>query len=115
MGNSTVFGGTIKLEGEAEYRKALSQIGAELRVLGSEMGKVTAEFGRNDKSVEGLTSKNKVLGDQIESQKSKIATLKGDLAESFEKYGENDKNITLNGLRSRFINMICLICRLFVA
>jgi chromosome segregation ATPase len=109
-GNSTQFGGTIKLEGEAEYRKALSQIGSDLRVLGSEMSKVTAEFGRNDKSVEGLTSKNKVLADQIESQKSKIATLKGALAESSEKYGENDKRtqawqVSLNKAEAELMKM----------
>ena len=51
MAGSNTFGGTIKLEGEKEYRKAISQINSDLKVLASEMGKVTAEFGKNNKSV----------------------------------------------------------------
>ena len=34
---STTFGGTIKLDGEKEYRQALKQISQELKVAGSEM------------------------------------------------------------------------------
>ncbi|MGN1044172.1 MAG: hypothetical protein ACI4PR_05250 [Acutalibacteraceae bacterium] len=45
MSGSNTFGGTIKLEGEKEYRQAISQINSDLKVLASEMGKVTAEFG----------------------------------------------------------------------
>lgn len=39
MSGSNTFGGTIKLEGEKEYRKAISQINSDLKVLASEMGK----------------------------------------------------------------------------
>ena len=46
MSSSNTFGGTIKLEGEKEYRQAISQINSDLKVLASEMGKVTAEFGK---------------------------------------------------------------------
>ena len=55
------------------------------------MGKVTAEFGKNNKSVSSLSSQSKVLNEQIKNQKEKIATLKGALEEASEKYGENDK------------------------
>ena len=44
MAGSNTFGGTIKLEGEKAYRQAISQINSELKVLASEMSKVTAEF-----------------------------------------------------------------------
>lgn len=91
MAGSNTFGGTIKLEGEKEYRKAISQINSDLKVLASEMGKVTAEFGKNNKSVSSLSSQSKVLNEQIKNQKEKIATLKGTLQEASEKYGENDK------------------------
>ena len=57
---STTFGGTIKLDGEKEYRQALKQISQELKVAGFEMKVVTAEFGKNNNSVEALTAKNKV-------------------------------------------------------
>ena len=46
MAGSNTFGGTIKLEGEKAYREALKQINSNLRVLASEMGKVTAEVNK---------------------------------------------------------------------
>ena len=91
MAVSNTFGGTIKLEGEKAYREALKQINSNLRVLASEMSKVTAEFNKNDKSASALTSQSKLLNSQIEKQKEKIAVLKSALAQSSEKYGENDK------------------------
>ena len=62
MAGSNTFGGTIKLEGEKAYREAVKQINSNLRVLASEMGKVTAEFTKNDKST---AAKN--LASEIES------------------------------------------------
>ena len=91
MAGSNTFGGTIKLEGEKAYRQAISQINSELKVLASEMSKVTAEFGKNDNSAASLTSRNKVLSDQIDKQREKVSALKSALEESTEKYGENDK------------------------
>ena len=91
MAGSNTFGGTIKLEGEKAYRDAIKQINSDLKVMASEMGKVTAEFGKNDKSASSLTSRNKILAEQIDKQKEKISALKGALEQSSEKYGENDK------------------------
>lgn len=89
--SATTFGGKIKLEGEREYRQAISQINSDLKVFSSEIGKLTAEFGKNDTSTKGLTERNKVLTEQIEKQKEKIATLKGAVEDSAEQYGEHDK------------------------
>ena len=86
---STTFGGTIKLDGEKEYRQALKQISQELKVAGSEMKVVTAEFGKNNNSVEALTAKNKVLAAEIDKQKDKVALLNGAFKDAAEKYGEN--------------------------
>ncbi len=47
MAGSNTFGGTIKLEGEKAYRETLEQINSNLRVLASQMSKVTAEFNKN--------------------------------------------------------------------
>ena len=91
MAGSNTFGGTIKLEGEKAYRSAISQINSELKVLASEMGKVSSTFGKNDKSVEHLIARNKVLTSEIEKQKAKITTLKGAVEDSAKKYGEHDK------------------------
>ena len=96
---SNTFGGTVKLDGESEYRKALSNITAQLGVVSSEMNKVTAEFGKNDKSIQGLTSKEDVLNKKLEAQEDKVRTLRGALEQAKEQYGETDSR-TLKWLRS---------------
>ena len=110
MAGSNTFGGTIKLEGEKAYREALRQINSELKVMASEMGKVTAEFSKNDKSASSLTSRNKILAEQIDKQKEKITALKNALEQSSEKYGENDKKtnawkISLNKAEAELIKL----------
>lgn len=90
---SNTFGGTIKLEGEAEYRKALSNINSSLRVVASEMGKVTAEFGKNDKSTEGLTAKNEVLNKKLAEQEKQVELLRKALDDASTSENANQKNI----------------------
>lgn len=78
----------IGLEGEKEFKKALSDINQSFKVLGSEMKLVDSQFGRNESSVEALTSRNEVLNKEIEAQKSKIETLRAALKNSAESFGE---------------------------
>ena len=83
------FGGTVKLSGESEYRQALRQITSNLKLVSSEMAKVSAEYGKNDTSVEGLTAKNRELNKQIDEQKNKVNILKDALAQSQKETGNN--------------------------
>ena len=45
------FGLKIGLEGEKEFKKALSEINQSFKVLGSEMKLVDSQFDKNDQSV----------------------------------------------------------------
>ena len=85
------FGLKIGLEGEKEFKKALSDINQSFKVLGSEMKLVESQFGKNDNSVEALTSRNQVLNKEIEAQKQKIETLKAALENAATSFGENDR------------------------
>ena len=87
---SNTFGGTVKLSGETEYRKALSNISAQLKVVSTDMSKVTAEFGKNDNSIESNAKKSALLNERLEIQKNKVETLRQALEKSKEMYGEND-------------------------
>lgn len=80
----------IALDGEKEYKAALSDINSGLKVLDSEMKKVSAQFLDNGDSVEALSAKNDVLSRQISSQKEKIETLKAALQSSAQAFGESD-------------------------
>lgn len=85
------FGLKIGLEGEKEFKKALTEINQSFKVLGSEMKVVQSQFDKNDNSVEALTARNQVLNKEIEAQKQKIETLRQALANASESFGENDR------------------------
>ena len=85
------FGLKIGLEGEKEFKKALSEINQTFKVLGSEMKLVSSQFDKNDQSVEALTARNTVLNKEIEAQKQKIETLKKALENASTSFGENDR------------------------
>lgn len=70
------FGLKIGLEGEKEFKKALADINQSFKVLGSEMKLATSQFDKNDKSVEALAARNKVLRKEIDEQTTKIETLR---------------------------------------
>jgi hypothetical protein len=84
-------GPRIGIEGEKEFRNAISQINMNIKTLGTEMQAVASQFDKNDRSTEALTAKNEVLNKQIEEQKKKLSELQKGLSAAAEKYGENDK------------------------
>jgi len=86
-------GAVIVLEGEKEFKKAVTGINQDISVLASEMSKVTAEFGRNANSMDALKSKTEVFNKQIDAQKQKVETLKTALENSKKEYGENSTQV----------------------
>lgn len=104
------FGLKIGLEGEKEFKKALSDINSSFKVLGSEMKLVESQFSKNDTSVSALTARNQVLNKEIEAQKQKIETLRLALENAASSFGENDKRtqawqIQLNNAEAVLNNM----------
>ena len=89
MGSS--FGGTVKLTGETEYRRALKDITSNLKVLNSEMKTITSQYDKNDKSSRNLTQQNEVLNKKIAEQKEKVAILTSALEKSKTETGENSE------------------------
>nr|DAV87598.1 MAG TPA: tail tape measure [Caudoviricetes sp.] len=104
------FGLKIGLEGEKEFKKALSDINSSFKLLGSEMKLVESQFSKNDTSVQALTARNTVLNKEIEAQKQKIETLRSALENAASSFGENDKRtqawqIQLNNAEAALNNM----------
>lgn len=85
------FGLKIGLEGEKEFKKALSEINQSFKVLGSEMKLVESQFSKNDSSAESLAARHRVLTEQVDAQKKKVEMLKQALANAAESFGENDR------------------------
>lgn len=81
----------LGIEGDREFKKALSDINQSFKVLGSEMALATSQFDKNDKSVEALTARNEALNKEIDAQKDKVNTLKAALDNAASSFGENDR------------------------
>jgi phage-related protein len=107
---ATDVGLKVGIEGEKQFKSALSDMNRSFKVLGSEMKLVTSEFDKNDKSVTALSAKNEVLNKSIEAQKSKILTLESALKNASDSFGENDKRtqnwaVQLNNAKAELNNM----------
>lgn len=84
---------SIKLDGEAEFKKQLSNVNGELKNLKSDMQLVSAEFDGQANSLEALTAKDKILRAEFEQQQEKVRALAQALEETSEAYGENDRRV----------------------
>lgn len=83
-------GARVEIDGEREYKAALSELNNGNRVLASEMRKLQAEYKGNAESTEFLTKKGEVLEKQLLQQKDKVQTLREALANAAKEYGEAD-------------------------
>ena len=100
----------LGIDGEKDFKQALTDINKDFKVLGSEMKLVASQFDKNDNSIESLTARNEVLNKQIDAQKDKIKTLKSALENAANSFGENDKRtkewqIKLNNAEASLNNM----------
>jgi chromosome segregation ATPase len=104
------FGLRLGVENEAGFKQALRDINQSFKVLGSEMQLVTAQFDKNDKSIQAVTARNATLNKEVEAQREKVTTLKAALENAASSFGENDKRtqnwqIALNKAQAELIGM----------
>lgn len=79
----------VELDGERQYKQALSELQRGNAVLGSEMRKLQAEYKGNTESTEFLTKKGELLERQLLQQKDKVQTLRDALKNAGKQYGES--------------------------
>jgi len=82
---------TLALDGERQFKQALSDAGRQLRVLGSEMKANTSAFSENASKIDMLRAKNENLGKQAEQQREIIAALSKAVEESAKINGDASK------------------------
>lgn len=87
------FGGVIKLQGESEYRKALSDITNSLKVVGSELKKVSSLYDKNDTSVEKLSSTNETLTKKLKFQNDALDKARDMLKEAQSGYDKSADSV----------------------
>lgn len=81
----------VEIDGEKEYKQALSDLNKGNQALASEMRKLQAQFKGNEDSTEALTAKGELLERQLLQQKDKVNTLREALQRAANEYGEADQ------------------------
>lgn len=81
----------VELDGEKQYKQALSELNQGNKVLASELKKLQAEYKNNSSSAEFLTKKSELLERTLLQQKDKVNTLREALKNAATQYGEADK------------------------
>lgn len=89
------FGGSVKLTGESEYKKALKDITSSLKLVSSEMKLTTTEFTNGDKTLKQTKSSYDNMGKTLQDQKSKVSALKEELAKAEKEYGSNNEKVKM--------------------
>lgn len=79
----------VELDGEKQYKQALSDLQRGNQVLGSEMKKLEAQYKDSTESTEFLTKKGELLERQLLQQKDKVQTLREALQNAAKQYGES--------------------------
>ena len=82
---------SIKLDGEAEFKKQMSSVNSELKTLRTEMAYSEEQFKGQANTMEALTAKDKLLRREIEQQEEKVKALEKAVSDSTEAFGESDK------------------------
>lgn len=89
----TDIGPRIGIDGESEFRSALTSIGQQLRTLDTEMKAVTSEFDDNDKSQENLAQQADVLTRQLSLQEERLGEIQKALDYARQNYDENSNEV----------------------
>ena len=83
-------GPRIGIDGEAQFRKEISNLIQQQKTLSSELKAVTSAFDKNDKSQEAVSAQSSVLAKQIQLQYQEIGKLKQGLIQATAAFGETD-------------------------
>ena len=92
MGKTDI-GPRIGIDGESEFRSALTSIGQQLRTLDTEMKAVTSAFDANDKSQENLAQQSDVLTRQLSLQEERLGEIQKALDYARQNYDENSNEV----------------------
>lgn len=87
----------LAVEGESQYKAAITSINAELKNMQSALKMTESQFKSNANSTEALTAKGKALNDLLATQKSKVTALEAGLKNAQEaetRYAQKKEELT---------------------
>lgn len=88
-----VIGAEIRLEGEKDFKRAVSSINTDLKLMGSELKKVESEYKGNENSLSALTAKSEQFNKIAEAQRKKVEILQTAVEKSRAKYTAAGENV----------------------
>ncbi|MBP3446259.1 MAG: hypothetical protein J6K64_03180 [Clostridia bacterium] len=86
-------GAKMVLDGEREYKKAVSDINNAMKLMNSEMKKVSAEFSGNSQSLKALKTETELYTKKVEIQEDKVKKMRDALEHAKEGFGANSKQV----------------------
>ncbi|NBI08650.1 phage tail tape measure protein [Colidextribacter sp. OB.20] len=100
----------LALDGEAQFKQAMTSVNASLRAMKSEIALSEAQFKGQANTVEALTAKDKLLRKEIEQQTEKVKALSQALQDAAQVYGEDSNQVSnyqaqLNRAKTDLVNM----------
>ena len=87
------FGGTVKLTGESEYRKALRDITTNLKEVSSELKLTNTQFSAGDKTVKETKNAYINMNTTMQEQKGRITELKTLISQMTKEYNEHQNKL----------------------
>lgn len=104
------FGGTVKLTGESEYRKALKEITSNLKEVSSELKLTNTQFNSGDKTLKETRSSYNNMNTTLTQQKEKVNSLREALEKAEKEYGSNNEKVKsfktqLNNAEAQLVKM----------
>lgn len=90
---NAIIGAELRLEGEKDFKRAVSSINTDLKVLGSELKKTESEYKGNENSLSALTAKSEKYSQIAEEQRKKIEILQTAVEKSRQKYTSAGQNV----------------------
>lgn len=99
----------VGIEGEREYKKALSEIAQEMRVTSSEAKVLTATYADNADGLEALKAKDEQLRKELDQQKQKLAVMQQAYENARDTIDDNGKAasewaVKINNTRAAIAN-----------
>ena len=82
---------TIELSGEGSYANKLKQIENSLKQVNSVQRVVSAQYGKDDRSLAALTARQSVLQDKLDLQRRKLEAIREEYDRTVEAQGESSE------------------------
>lgn len=86
---ATDIGPRIGIDGEAEFRKALSSINQQVKTFGAELKAAATSADAEGDAVKNAAKQHEILEKQVEAQRKKYQTLYVQMLKVTQAYGEN--------------------------